>query len=379
MDNTKRDTNYHERIAVVGVGSEGIKALDTVIAKNLCGVIFIAIASDQQALDESLAQNKVQINSTDADGVGFNGVLKKGNKVDIEEINQIKSAIGKCDIVFVSAMMDADEREHLALSVAQAAKELGALTVGVIAAVRWPEVKNNVKPFANYFDRLIKILPDDMYNRSESVPPFDSLCKKAGETLYSAVRGVFDLIAVYGYDRIKHGLLNITSTGVAGFSREDLKILLAIVETLPMPTNKEAALCYSMSHNPNNDEYHCPVCKQKTIHFGLYCDETFLHLDSIRRIMKVIQNLTRDTISLRENYLCHHCYPEKQQPSLSLVISLNTDTCKEVHNISYVDVNFLEAFFLGRLDTADSYGGYGRFPLREKLPRLKELLGELDT
>ena len=119
-------------IKVIGVGGGGGNAVDRMIKSGLAGVEFWAMNTDAQVLERSLANNKIRIGSKLTNGLGAGGNPEKGEKSAEETRDEIVNAIGKADMVFVTAGMGGGTGTGAAPVVARIAKELGALTIGVV-------------------------------------------------------------------------------------------------------------------------------------------------------------------------------------------------------------------------------------------------------
>ena len=115
-------------IKVIGVGGGGGNAVNRMIKAGLSGVDFWVLNTDLQALEKSSAENKIRIGSKLTNGLGAGGNPEKGEK----SADEIVNAIGKADMVFVTAGMGGGTGTGAAPVVARIAKELGALTVGVV-------------------------------------------------------------------------------------------------------------------------------------------------------------------------------------------------------------------------------------------------------
>lgn len=197
------------RIKVIGVGGGGGNAINNMINGSLNGVSFIAANTDIQALSNSLADNKIQIGDKLTRGLGAGANPNVGRQAAIENIEQIKATISDCDMVFVTAGMGGGTGTGAAPVIAQAAKEVGALTVGVVTKPFYFEGKKRLEAaeagiaeFREHVDSLIIIPNDRLIQLAPKKATFVEMLKKADEVLYSAVKGISDLITV-------HGLINL--------------------------------------------------------------------------------------------------------------------------------------------------------------------------
>ena len=193
------------KIKVVGVGGGGGNAIDNMISSNLQGVTFIAANTDVQALNRSGAEIKIQLGEQSTRGLGAGANPQVGAHAAEESIEAIREAIGECDMVFVTAGMGGGTGTGAAPVIAKIARELGALTVGVVTKPFFFEGKRRmdtaeagIQEFRQHVDSLITIPNDRLLTLAPKKAPLLDMLKKADEVLYHAVRGISDLIMVPG-------------------------------------------------------------------------------------------------------------------------------------------------------------------------------------
>src|SRR5437762_1767067 len=127
------DVSRHQAvIKVVGVGGGGGNALNTMIEGNIHGVEFVAANTDRQALENNLAPMKIQIGGTLTKGLGAGANPEVGREAALEDREQIAAALEGADMVFVTAGMGGGTGTGGAPVIAQIARSLGALTVGIV-------------------------------------------------------------------------------------------------------------------------------------------------------------------------------------------------------------------------------------------------------
>ena len=209
MEYTEITGGSGARIKVIGVGGGGGNAINNMISGELNGVNFIAANTDIQALSNSLAENRIQLGDKLTRGLGAGANPQIGHQAAVENIEQIKHAIADCDMVFVTAGMGGGTGTGAAPVIAQAAREVGALTVGVVTKPFYFEGKKRLEAaeqgiaeFREQVDSLIIIPNDRLIQLAPKKATFVEMLKKADEVLYSAVKGISDLITV-------HGLINL--------------------------------------------------------------------------------------------------------------------------------------------------------------------------
>ncbi len=194
------------RIKVVGVGGGGSNAVQSMIESSLEGVTFICVNTDAQALARSGAHIKLQLGEKLTKGLGAGAKPAVGKEAALESISAIKEAIGDADMVFVTAGMGGGTGTGAAPIVAQTAKELGALTVGVVTRPfafegeqRKRAANEGIAELRQHVDSLITIPNDRLLTIGAKKARLRDMLKKADDVLHSAVRGISDLIVNPGF------------------------------------------------------------------------------------------------------------------------------------------------------------------------------------
>ncbi|MDR2604413.1 MAG: cell division protein FtsZ [Desulfovibrio sp.] len=193
-------------IKVVGVGGGGGNAVNTMVESGLRGVSFIAANTDLQALDKSLAGRKIQIGAKLTKGRGAGSNPKIGCEAARESAEQIRQCIEGAEMIFVTAGMGGGTGTGAAPVIAQIAKELGILTVGVVTKPfsfegppRLRAAESGIEEFRKYVDSLITIPNDRLMLIAHKKATFVEMLKKADEVLLNAVQGISDLIMTPGF------------------------------------------------------------------------------------------------------------------------------------------------------------------------------------
>ena len=199
------EAKENAKIKVVGVGGGGGNAVNNMISSSLQGVTFISANTDVQALGRSLAEHKIQIGAKLTKGLGAGANPRIGCEAAMESIEQIKATLQDADMVFVTAGMGGGTGTGAAPVIAQAAKELGILTVGVVTKPfffegkkRLESAESGIEEFRQHVDSLITIPNDRLLQLAPKKATFIEMLKKADEVLYYAVKGISDLILVTG-------------------------------------------------------------------------------------------------------------------------------------------------------------------------------------
>ncbi|PIK14423.1 MAG: cell division protein FtsZ [Halobacteriovorax sp. JY17] len=194
------------KIRVVGVGGGGCNAVNTMIKAGLTGVEYIVANTDQQALNANLAPTKIQLGAEITKGLGAGANPEVGRKAAMDEYEKLSEILQDSDMVFITAGMGGGTGTGAAPVIAKLAKELGALTVGVVTKPflfegkkRFRQADAGIQVLEENVDSLITI-PNQrlLYMAGESLSLVDTF-KKADEVLLNAVRGISDLINTTGH------------------------------------------------------------------------------------------------------------------------------------------------------------------------------------
>ena len=191
------------RIIVVGVGGAGNNAVNRMIDENIDGVEFIGVNTDKQALQFCKAPTLIQIGEKLTKGLGAGAKPEIGEKAAEESIEEITAALKGADMVFVTCGMGGGTGTGAAPVVANAAKEMGILTVGVVtkpfrfeAKTRMENALNGIERLKECVDTLIVIPNDKLLEIVDRRTTMPEALKKADEVLQQAVQGITDLINV---------------------------------------------------------------------------------------------------------------------------------------------------------------------------------------
>lgn len=201
------DTNLDQlaTIKVIGVGGGGNNAVNRMIEHGVQGVDFIAVNTDAQALNLSKAEIKMQIGGKLTRGLGAGANPEVGKKAAEESREQIEEALKGADMVFVTAGMGGGTGTGAAPVIAQIARELGALTVGVVTRPftfegkkRASQAAGGIASMKEAVDTLIVIPNDRLLEIVDKSTPMLEAFREADNVLRQGVQGISDLIAVPG-------------------------------------------------------------------------------------------------------------------------------------------------------------------------------------
>ena len=236
------------RILVIGVGGAGNNAVNRMVEENIMGVEFIGINTDKQALQFCKAPTAMQIGEKLTKGLGAGAKPEIGEKAAEESQEEISQALKGADMVFVTCGMGGGTGTGAAPVIAQIAKDMGILTVGVVtkpfrfeARQRMNNALKGIENLKNAVDTLI-VIPNDrlleIVDRRTTMP--DAL-KKADEVLLQAVQGITDLINVPGLINLDFAddQTVMTDKGIAhigiGKAKGDEKALEAVKQAVSSP------------------------------------------------------------------------------------------------------------------------------------------------
>ncbi len=192
-------------IKVIGVGGGGNNAVNRMIEHGVQGVEFIAVNTDAQALNLSKAEVKMQIGGKLTRGLGAGANPEVGKKAAEESKEQIEEALKGADMVFVTAGMGGGTGTGAAPVIAQIARDLGALTVGVVTRPftfegrkRATQATGGISSMKESVDTLIVIPNDRLLEIVDKSTPMLEAFREADNVLRQGVQGISDLIAVPG-------------------------------------------------------------------------------------------------------------------------------------------------------------------------------------
>lgn len=193
------------QIRVTGVGGAGGNAVNGMVESGLNGVEFLAINTDQQALQESAAGTRIQIGGKVTRGLGSGGDPGVGARAVEEDHEQVAEALAGSDMVFVTAGMGGGTGTGAAPTVARIARELGALVVGVVTLPfsfegrkRGAAALAGLEELRREVDTIIVIQNDRLLKVVPAKTPLLEAFRFADNVLYQATKGISDLITVPG-------------------------------------------------------------------------------------------------------------------------------------------------------------------------------------
>jgi len=194
------------RIRVVGVGGGGGNAVNSMIDKGLAGVDFVIINTDVQALERNQATHKIQIGKNLTRGLGCGADPSIGFRAVEEDREEIAQALTGCDMVFITAGLGGGTGTGGAPLVANIAKSIGALVVGIVTKPfnsegkkRNGQAEDGIEELKKNVDTLIVIPNQKLLDLIDRRTPIIEAFEIANQVLYNATRGISEVITVPGY------------------------------------------------------------------------------------------------------------------------------------------------------------------------------------
>ena len=216
------------QIKVVGVGGGGQNAVNRMIAEGLAGIEFIAVNTDQQALMLSHAPVRVRIGEKVTRGLGAGGNPEMGEKAAEESSDELYSLLKGADMVFITGGMGGGTGTGAAPIVARIAKELGALTIGVVTrpfsfegAPRQRSAETGIEKLKEHVDTLIVIPNDRLLDIVDKRASLQQSFRTADDVLRQGIQGISEVITV-------PGLINLDFADVRTIMSEGGAALMAV-------------------------------------------------------------------------------------------------------------------------------------------------------
>lgn len=192
-------------IKVIGVGGGGGNAVNRMIESGVTGVEFWSINTDAQAMTQSAASRRLQIGQKLTRGLGAGGNPAIGQKAAEESRDEIAAALEHADLVFITAGMGGGTGTGAAPIVAEVAKEMGALTVGVVTRPfifegrrRANQADQGVEALQSRVDTLILIPNNKLLTVISEQTPLQEAFLFADDVLRQGVQGISDIITIPG-------------------------------------------------------------------------------------------------------------------------------------------------------------------------------------
>ncbi|MGO4917692.1 cell division protein FtsZ [Pseudogemmobacter sp. W21_MBD1_M6] len=218
------------RITVFGVGGAGGNAVNNMIEKALEGVEFVVANTDAQALQQSKSEARIQMGVKATEGLGAGARPSVGAAAAEETIEDIVDHLAGAHMCFITAGMGGGTGTGAAPIIAQAARELGVLTVGVVTkpfqfegAKRMRQAEEGIEALQKVVDTLIIIPNQNLFRLANEKTTFTEAFAMADDVLYQGVKGVTDLM-------VRPGLINLDFADVRAVMDEMGKAMMGTGE-----------------------------------------------------------------------------------------------------------------------------------------------------
>lgn len=292
------------RITVFGVGGAGGNAVNNMIDKALEGVEFVVANTDAQALQQSRAGSRIQMGVKATEGLGAGARPSVGAAAAEETIEEIVDHLAGAHMCFITAGMGGGTGTGAAPIIAQAARELGVLTVGVVTkpfqfegAKRMRQAEEGIESLQKVVDTLIIIPNQNLFRLANERTTFTEAFAMADDVLYQGVKGVTDLM-------VRPGLINLDFADVRAVMDEMGKAMMGTGEATGEDRAVQAA--EKAIANPLLDEISLNGAKGVLINITGGHDLTLFELDEAANIIR-----------------------EKVDPEANIIVGSTLDTAME--------------------------------------------------
>jgi cell division protein FtsZ len=272
------------RITVFGVGGAGGNAVNNMIDKNLEGVEFVVANTDAQALQQSRAYSRIQMGVKVTEGLGAGARPSVGAAAAEETIEEIVDHLAGAHMCFITAGMGGGTGTGAAPIIAQAARELGVLTVGVVTkpfqfegGKRMRQAEEGIDALQKVVDTLIIIPNQNLFRLANERTTFTEAFAMADDVLYQGVKGVTDLM-------VRPGLINLDFADVRAVMDEMGKAMMGTGEANGDDRAIQAA--EKAIANPLLDEISLNGAKGVLINITGGHDLTLFELDEAANIIR---------------------------------------------------------------------------------------------
>ncbi len=314
------------RITVFGVGGAGGNAVNNMIDQNLEGVEFVVANTDAQALQQSRANATIQMGLKVTEGLGAGAKPAIGAAAAEESIEMIVDHLAGAHMCFITAGMGGGTGTGAAPIIAQAARELGVLTVGVVTkpfqfegAKRMKQAEQGIEALQKVVDTLIIIPNQNLFRLANERTTFTEAFAMADDVLYQGVKGVTDLM-------VRPGLINLDFADVRAVMDEMGKAMMGTGEADGPERAVQAA--EKAIANPLLDEISLHGAKGVLINITGGYDLTLFELDEAANIIR-----------------------EKVDPDANIIVGSTLDTTMEGRIRVSVVATGIDASAANRADT----------------------------
>ena len=235
-------------IKVIGVGGGGCNAVNRMVQSELKGIEFIAANTDRQALNNCLAETKIQIGEKLTRGLGAGANPEVGQKAAEESLDEITALLDGADMVFITAGMGGGTGTGAAPIIAKAAKDMGILTVGVVTKPfsfegprRKKQAELGLSYLRRYVDSLVTVPNDKLMETCERNTTVKDAFRMADDVLRQGVQGISDIISDEAFINTDFADVRsvMTDSGIAhmgiGYGQGEKKVTDAVTAAIESP------------------------------------------------------------------------------------------------------------------------------------------------
>ncbi|ARJ68627.1 cell division protein FtsZ [Paracoccus contaminans] len=278
------DQELRPRITVFGVGGAGGNAVNNMIEKQLDGVEFVVANTDAQALAQSRSESRIQLGPKVTEGLGAGAKPSIGAKAAEETIEDIVDHLMGAHMCFITAGMGGGTGTGAAPIIAQAAREMGILTVGVVTkpfqfegSKRMRQADEGVEALQKVVDTLIIIPNQNLFRIANERTTFTEAFAMADDVLYQGVKGVTDLM-------VRPGIINLDFADVRAVMDEMGKAMMGTGEGTG--DNRAVEAAEKAIANPLLDEISLNGAKGVLINIVSGGDMTLFEFDEAANIIR---------------------------------------------------------------------------------------------
>ncbi len=235
-------------IKVIGVGGGGNNAVDRIVRENLKGVEFVAANTDLQQLDKSLAENRLQIGAELTRGLGAGANPEIGKRAAEESRSKVQELLSGTDMLFIAAGMGGGTGTGGAPIIAEVAKEMGILTVGVVTKpfrfegpVRMRAAEKGIQELSDKVDTLIVIPNEKLLQLGEKKLTLQNAFQMVDDILFQGIKGISDLITTPGFINLDFADLKTVMAGKGyahmglGVGQGEDRVVMAAKQAITSP------------------------------------------------------------------------------------------------------------------------------------------------
>ncbi|WBU63382.1 cell division protein FtsZ [Paracoccus aerodenitrificans] len=278
------DDDLKPRITVFGVGGAGGNAVNNMIEKQLDGCVFVVANTDAQALQQSSSEARIQLGPKVTEGLGAGAKPEVGARAAEETIEDIVDHLQGAHMCFITAGMGGGTGTGAAPIIAQAARQMGILTVGVVTkpfqfegTKRMRQADSGVAELQKHVDTLIIIPNQNLFRLANEKTTFTEAFAMADDVLYQGVKGVTDLM-------VRPGLINLDFADVRAVMDEMGKAMMGTGEA--EGENRAVQAAEKAIANPLLDEISLNGAKGVLINITGGTDLTLFELDEAANIIR---------------------------------------------------------------------------------------------